>query len=524
MKKNIKLFSLITALLMLISACSNGKTNDENIDELADGALIVRENVNQISVAVTSFDTFNPIMTKSVSVAEFMKTVCEPLFEYDDAHNPIGVLAKNYLVSSDGLTVSFDVEPVKFHDSTTLSAKDVIYTVNLIRDNDTIYSDSVRYINDIFSDENGRVYIKLTKPVVNFAGMLNFPIVKSGTPAEADPNYIPIGTGPCKYYGKETANQITFESNEDWHEGETGFKYVVVNVLRDSFTMVHSFDAGEVDAIASELAGGEEITPRGEYNINEYISNSMVFLGINNLSRKLSGKWTRKALELLCDRQKIVDVEIYSKGEPAKVPINPSAWFYPEFAEEARDYETVNSILAKDGWIRDENGYYRDFEGARQELALKILVHKDNEEKVRIAQNIADSLTSFGIPATLRILDFDSYKSEVADKNYELFIGEVIIDKSMDPGFLTNSGGNYFGYSNSETDNALSEMAKTADGNKIMEGAAKYAAIFNDEVPFVPLFFRKEKVVYNKHISGVSMPNIYHVYRDIDKWYISKTK
>lgn len=524
MKKNIRLFSIITLLVMLLVSCGSNTDNDDNIDKLADGDLIVRENVNEINLAVSSFDTFNPIMTKSVSVAEFMKTVCEPLFEYDEACNPIGILAKNYTVSSDGYTVSFDVAPVKFHDSTTLSAKDVIYTVNMIKDNDTIYSDNAKYIKNIFSDDNARVYIKLTKPVVNFAGMLNFPIVKHGTPEEIDPNYIPVGTGPCKYYGKKTANQITFTANEEWHEGETGFKRVVVNVLKDSQTMIHSFDAGEIDVISGQLANGEEMTPRGEYSVNEYISNAFVFLGINNKDKKLSGKWTRKALELLCDRQKIVDVDVYSRAEAVKVPINPSAWFYPEIAEEARDYETVNLILSKDGWIKTENGYYREFEGTRQELTLKILVHKDNEEKARVAQHIADLLNSFGIKATIKPVDFETYKTAVTDKSYELFIGEVIMDKSMDPSFLTDSEDNYFNYGNFEMDNILLEMSKTADTNAIKEGAARYAALFNDEVPFIPLFFRKESVVYNKYLSGVSVPNHYQIYRDIDKWYISKTK
>lgn len=516
--------SVIMALLLVVSSCGRDVTEGDNLDELEDGTLIVRENVNEINIAVSGFDTFNPIMTQSASVAEFMKTVCEPLFEYDDAYNPIGVLAKNYAVSSNGRSVSFEVEPVKFHDSKTLTADDVVYTIEMVCDNDTLYSDSAKYIDEVFVGDDGRVYITLVKPVVNFAGLLNFPIVKKGTPAEIDANYVPVGTGPCQYSGKKSANQITFTANMDWHEGETGFKNVIVTLLKDNFTTVHSFDAGEVDVIASELTKGEEITPRGEYSINQYTSNSLVFLGINNYSGKLSGKWTRKALELLCDKKKIVDVEVYSRGEIVSLPINPSAWFYPQLPEAARDYETVNSILARDGWVRGESGFYRDNDGERQELKLKLLVHKDNEEKVRIAQNIADTLTSFGIETTLRQFEFDVYKSEVADKNYELFIGEVLMDKSMDPGFLTDSADNYFGYSNQNLDGVLDAMAKTADGNAIREEALRYAEIFLDETPFVPLFFRKENVIYNKYISGVVMPNVYHLYRDIDKWYISRTK
>ena len=169
-------------------------------------------------------------------------------------------------------------------------------------------------------------------------------------------------------------------------------------------------------------------------------------------------------------------------------------------------------------------GYFRDFEGARQDLTVKILVNKDNEEKVRIAKNIAESFKSFGIGVTLRELSFEQYREEVSAMNYELFIGEVLMDDSLDPSFLTASSGNYFGYQNQVLDQILNEMAKTYDTARIMEWAVKYGEVFNDEVPFIPLFFRKETVIYNKNIAGIAVPNNLGIYRDIDKWYISKTK
>ena len=521
MKKYIKIFSMISLMLILSLCCGCNTNDDEN--KLKDGELIVNENENVIRLAVTSFDTLNPIMTKSASVAEFMKSVCEPLFEYDEAGNPIEILAKNYVVSIDGMTASFEVEPVKFHDSSILSEEDVIYTVNMIKNNDTLYSDNVKYISEIFA-ENGRVFIKLTKPVINFAGLLNFPIVKNGTPVEMNQNYVPIGTGPCVYYGKKTANQITFTANENWHNGETGFKEIEVKLIKDASTVVHAFDAGEVDIVSSELAKSENFAPRSEHTINEYTSNAMVFLGINNTTSKLSGKYTRKAIELLCDKKKIVDVDVYSKGEPAKVPLNPSVWFYPQIPEEANDYGSIEAILIKDGWVKEDNEYSREYRGEKQKLELNVLVNKDNEEKVKIAEDIAEALTDFGIKTMVKSIEFSSYKTNITDKYYDLFIGEVMLDKSMDPSFLLKSSWNYFGYQSQLMDDVLNEMAKTSEGDKIKEGAEKMGQIFNDEVPFVPLFFRTESVIYNKYISGITSPDSFQIYKDIDKWYISKTK
>lgn len=518
----IKVISLIFALLFAISGCRGDGGVGDNISKLESGDLIVLENENKINIAAGSFDTFNPIMTKSVSVAEFMKVVCEPLFEYDEKGNPIAVLAENYAVSANGMTVSFNVAGVPFHDGTTLSAGDVVYTVNMIRENDTIYNDAVKYIKEIYADANGTVYIRLTQPVVNFAGMLNFPIVKNGTPMVVDEDFIPIGTGAFKYHGKGMANQIIFISNPDWHGGNTGYKSVIVNLMKDSDTAIHAFDAGTVDVISTELFKGSEITPRGDYAENSYTSNALTFLGLNNSSNKLAGKATRRALEMLIDRDKLVSVELYSKGTPARFPINPTAWFYPDIAEGKRDYSEAESLLAADGWVKQGEAFFKEIEGTMVQFTLKILVNRDSDEKMRIAESLASVFNSFGIPTELRATDFETYKINVTDKSYDIFIGEVITDKGMLPAFLTASGDNYFGYASAEMDGIVTEMACTADPNVILEKAKRYGEIFSADMPFIPLFFRKESVIYNKNISGIAMPTNYSIYRDLDKWYASK--
>ncbi len=518
--KKIRFIAAALAAMIMLPGC--GGEVAENTHKLANGDLIVLENDNKLNLAVSSFDTFNPIMTKSPSVAEFMKVVCEPLFEYDEKGNPIEVLAKNYAVSANGMTASFDVAKVMCHDGSTLTAADVVYTVNMIRFNDTIHADSVKYIQDIYADESGRVYISLTEPVVNFAGMLNFSIVKAGTPATADAGYIPVGTGAFKYHSKANTNQISFVANPSWHGGACGYKSLVVNFVKDSSTALHAFDSGSIDVISTELFKGVDIAPRGEFAENQYTSNALTFLGINNLSPKLSGKATRKALEMLIDREKMVSVELYSKGEPARLPINPMAWFCPELADTNNDYTEVEALLAIDGWVKQEYGYFKEMAGVETQLSLQLLVNRDSAEKIRIANNVAASLSSFGIPTTLRETDFETYKQSVTDKSYELFIGEVITDKGMLPDFLTASAGNYFGYTNPELESVVYSMACTTDTAAILESAKRYGEIFADDMPFVPLFFRKESVIYNKNISGVAMPTIYNVYRDIDRWYASQ--
>ena len=106
--------------------------------------------------------------------------------------------------------------------------------------------------------------------------------------------------------------------------------------------------------------------------------------------------------------------------------------------------------------------------------------------------------------------------------DYSMFIGEIAMDKNMDPSGLVKSGANYFGYSSREMDDALSNMCRGGTNEELSAGYSEFAGVFMREMPFVPLFFRKEAMISTAALAGFGMPNYCKTYRNVENWYISQ--
>ena len=261
-------------------------------------------------------------------------------------------------------------------------------------------------------------------------------------------------------------------------------------------------------------------------------SNNLVFLGINNSRSNLSGRNTRQALSYLVNRDDIITNEVFSRAVPARIPINPSAWYNPKVNTDQPDEQYIKDLLALDGWNPDESGkFVREIEDAsetsaplKETLSADIVVNSENDEKIRIAKKIATSFSQFGIETTLTQASFEDYQLMISEKNYSMFIGEVKLSYNMDMHSLLVDENNYFAFSSDEMNSAVRQLgiAQTTEDVKI--AFEQFSSQFLTNTPFIPLFFRKESVIFEKSVSGVSMPTIFSAFRNSENWYLSRKK
>ena len=151
MKKILITAASVVAAAALMGACATIDTARTNLSEIAaritgsdDGNEVrpennVSENVpqaeesNSFSIGVVNIDTWNPLLTQSVTVKEAMELVYDTLFEVNEQHQAVPVLASDYSVSPDGRTVTVNLKPdVVWHVGGNFDSYDVAYTVNLI--------------------------------------------------------------------------------------------------------------------------------------------------------------------------------------------------------------------------------------------------------------------------------------------------------------------------------------------------------------------------------------------------------
>lgn len=509
-------------IIMLLSGCETQKEMpDSGDDDVNVGEWIVNTSASKLTLAVYSLDTFQPIATKSTSVTDAMMLVYEPLFKLDDTLKPVGALANGYSISSDGLTVEVTLKSgVKWHDGSGFSAKDVDYTVKAIMQGDSVYKSYLRNVVSYSTSGNNKYVFKLSRPTANFAAMLVFPIIKNGTDLTVNPNYVPIGTGPYKYAGKRASKRVKLSRNDEWHNQNTGMKNIEISILKDRETAIDAFEANEVSCLSSKTINLNQYTPRGKLLTADYVSNNMVYLGINFHKQVLWGQGTRQALGYIIDKEEIVEKQVYKRGTAVDVPVNPSAWYYNS---ESKMYfyssEDARMLILHDGWNKDDWGYSRIINDTETKLKLEILVNAENEEKVNIANAVAKYLINNEIGAEVKAVPYSEYSELLNQKQFDLFIGETVMPNGMDPSFLIGSGGNCFTYSSPQMDTIVSNMGKVQSDEAVKAVFKEFSDFFNTDIPFVPLFFRKDTLIYDDTVSGNILPNISDVYGGITQWY-----
>lgn len=506
---------ILSVVILLLSSCSF-KNDVEPENEEAE--LIINENNSVFKFVAEDTGAFLPTKNISKSLAEALGAVYEPLYDFDGAGNKIPVLASG-CVRSGKYQYKVDLKDgVLWHDGSELVATDVIYTVNELKKNESVYSPLVEKITGVDVITGHKLLFTLGEPTVNFEALLTFPIVKRNATDEKDP----VGTGAYRFKERK-GNTCVFEKNEKWHMGEAGDKKIEITLLKDKQSAVYAFEAGEADVISTSLIDLTESTPKGKSSVIEYISNKLTFLGFNTSEGLLSLAEVRRAVSYLIDKNEIIERDAYGRGEAADVPIHPKAWFYSAGEVEiSSDGNYLESVLNDNEWYKSGDKYYKSFDGRRTELVFSILVNSENEEKVRIAEDIAGMLEKAGLTVKVKALAYDKYAAKVNEGDFSMFIGEIALKPNMDPSDLLKSGKNYFLYSSGENDAVLQKLTSAETAEEIQNAYGEFCGVFSKEMPFVPIFFRKEAMVCNSALSGFAEPNYFKTYGNIENWYFSK--
>lgn len=498
--KRIIALLLLFVLLFSLSGCKVGFYSDE---------IIIEEGLKEVRLSVYGIDTLNPLLTKSQSASELLSLIYSPLYTFNEKLEPQPCLAEKITRLPDGISAKITLKPnIYWHSGVPFTAEDVVYTINEIKNSDSVYKESLKAISSAYINEFGELIIELKWQVMNLEGLLSFPVIRNGSADEIAAN--PDGTGVYKLEEKSASEFLLKHTDKD----DAAMPTVRVSVMRTSTACLNAFESGELDLITSAVLNLDETTPAGEIMKYLYPGNNLTFLGFNISRERYQTPYLRLAVSNMIDRKELVDKGLFGMGVATELPINPECSLYTE--TDMLEYDIEGSIIAA-GYTKEGNRYLSP-DG--EILSIEILVCEENARKIDVANLISAKLNSEGISATVITADYDTYIRRIKAKDYDAFIGEVKMPYNLDPGFLTESG-NYFGYANPELDEVISAMRESSNFDELKEHIADYERIFKNDQPFVPLFYRCEGVIYKKNVSGISEPNFYNSLRGLENIYFT---
>ncbi len=494
MKKLSKFISLLLCLCLLLSACTNNADNaeettaDENSSEVVEE---MKKGDGKITLPYNKTDGLNPFFAKSYENLYLCRLLFEPLYTVDNEYDAIPEIAESINVNGNVATVRLR-SGVACRGSSEINAEDVVYSFNMAKSsyswggslNGVVSAQAVGQYAVDFTLEYKDIYV---------AGKLNFPIVKVGTADVA--SYVPTGSGDY-YFSKDKLISAT-NSEKIIHLSQIG--------TRDSSE--NAFNIGVTDVFFNDLAACDYKISAGKST--ELLLNNMVYLGLNS-SRGALTNYIRNAIAAKIDSEHIALSSYQGHGMGAKLPVNPES----SLASEITQIDTKGNTVLADNII-DRCGYTRYSGKAKTNgaytLSLSLIVNKDNRFRVAAAYSIADSLNECGFLITVQSIPFSEYSQRIRSGNYDMYLGEIKLDGSMDIAEFFQAGSDLSAGINLN-ERVAKEYFKYRAGEL---SPAEYYDIFTEYYPIVPIAFRKGYVVTSGDVQLNLKEMPYNLYGDI---------
>ncbi|MGD1822865.1 MAG: ABC transporter substrate-binding protein [Pleomorphochaeta sp.] len=444
MKKN-KIISLFFILVILLSvSCSKEEKDIEIIDD------VVRINI------ASEPDSLDPWLSAAVDTKAIFNNVFEGLmnFDYDGSLYP--AIAKEVNINDNQDEYTFLLrDNVYFHNGEQLTSEDVVYTYDNLMHMSGDIANSAAYsgIKSIEAIDDFSVKFILDKPSSAFLSTATIAITPKGYENQAT---TPIGTGPYKFIEYIPSQKVVLERFDDYYNKERmpTIKTAEVYIISDEASVVSALKSNQLD-IAIISSDNAKLLEE-DYKIDSSPMNMVILWALNNESEPLNNEKVRLALNLLVNRNDIIDGVFGGYGTPLYTNFSPVMDFYYNHDLDnyfERDLEKAKELLIEAGY---EDGF-----------DLEITVPSNYYQHVNSAQIIASEAEKININISIKSVEWGTWLEEVyTDRNYQSTV--IGLAGKIDPNdilsrYETTYKRNFINYSNSEYDKLIQLAAKSVD-------------------------------------------------------------
>lgn len=501
------------------------------------------------------------------------------LFQRGKNSNLVNDLVENYSISDDGRIYVFEIKNnAKWHDGNKLTADDVIFTFNAIKD--PLYKSPLKQSFDgveIEKLEEYKFQFLLSEPYAAFLELLTFGIMPANLWSQISPesatlaelNLKPIGSGPYKFekLAKDKMGNIReyyLIINEDYYNQKPliDLKFVFYSNFEEAIAAINNNEAEGISYLPPEYKQ-EILTPKA-FNFYKLYIPQLTLLYLNQSKNPALGdKSVRQALAYAVDRNKIINDILLGDAYAVHGPILPNSFAYyqdikkygylPEKAKElleSVDWKTIE--ISEDDIIKAQEDLESEDEELKTEaantmtmgagqwrqknnnfLVLKITT-VDRNKNEEVIKAVAQAWEEIGIKTVIEVLPIATIQKEVIiPRNYEvLFYGQVL-GADPDPyafwhSSQTGEGGfNIANFVNKDADQLLEDARLILDQNQRKEKYIEFQKIISEETPVIFMYSPVYTYMLTNDIKGYEIHDILYPrdrYSNITEWYIKTGK
>ncbi len=476
--------------------------------------------------------TINPLYSINRDIdSDISHLIYSGLFKYDENGTLVNDLASDVTINNDVEYVIKIKDNTKWHNGDKVSADDVIFTIEAIKNEDyrSPLRNSLAKVNAEKIDDQ-TVKLTLSSAYAPFLEVLTFGILPKNiweniSPSSAilsDLNLKPIGSGPYKFKSLTKSKEGDLKEynlvvNEDYYSAKPYIKNIKFIFFVDYTEAIKSLNDNQIDGLGYlPFAERKELLAQDSLAFNELIRPQIVSIFFNQEKDKaLNDKIVRTALAQAIDKDRIIkDVfnDVYKRVDG---PLLENNFAY-------------NNQITKYNYSPQEAT-----DNIKNKLASTTLTVIDSGSNVAVAEKIKAYWEQIGVAVELKIIPGEQAADIIKNRNFETLIygesvgGDPDVYAFWHSSQIGANGLNLAGYNNPEVDKLLVEARKVTDKEERKVKYQKFQEYITADIPTIFLYSPTYTYVQSKTLKGFSGSMIIEPadrFAGISSWYLKTSK
>jgi peptide/nickel transport system substrate-binding protein len=478
---------------------------------------------------VGDIDSLNPFTGIESSAYEMFQLNYETLTDYGQADfSTQPALAESWEASDDGLTWTYHLRAgLKWSDGQPLTARDVAYTFNRVRNGkyeQTNYGNYVGGLTSVEATDDSTVVMKVKKPTPIMEHLYVYILpehiwkdvdqkkVKSFA-NDPGPDGI-IGSGPFIVKERKTGQFIRLERNDNYYGTKPKIDEVVFRIFQNQDSLAQALKRGEIDfadGLESNVfnslqnTSGIKTFPATYSGFDEVAMNVGAALDdgtpIGNGHPALKDKRVRVAIAHAIDTELLTERVFGGHGTPGTSVIPPlyeKLHYDPGSTKYTFDLAEANRLLDEAGYKKGAGGI-RTMPDGSDPLKFNLFGRSSSQTSKQTMEFVKGWLKDIGIDSKTKIVSDDALIEIIGQGKFDMFEWGWVVEP--DPNYQLSTftcasrsykdGGDIYAnlsdsfYCNKEYDALYAKQTEQIDSDERAETVKAMQKMLYDDAPYV---------------------------------------
>lgn len=459
MKK--KLLALFLALVMVgavLPGCGDGSKDPGGQGNNGKTGEPVKGGEITVGIAQDLDDSLDPHQTVAAGTREVLFNIFEGLVKPNSDGEMIPAVAEKYTLSEDGTTYTFTLrEGVKFHNGQTVTAEDVVYSINrcaaVPEGQEKPLVAAFSAVKSVEALDEKTVAVTIAQRDLEFISYMTAAII----PADYEnQDTAPVGTGPFKFVSRTPQQDFVMERFEDYWGAPAWLDKVTYKICENADALVMNLNGGSID-LCAHLTSAQASQLNQNFQMLEGTMNLVQAIYLNNQAKPFDNQLVRQALCYAIDRQGIMDMVADGHGTAVGSSIYPAftKYFLPELVDKyPHDVAKAKELLA-------QAGYPDGFD-------MTISVPNNYQPHMDTAEVVAEQLREAGINVTIQPVEWSTWLDTIYNgRQFQATVVGVdaanMTARAMLERFTSDYGKNFINYNNPAYDTLFQQAINAQD-------------------------------------------------------------